>query len=46
MEKKDEQGERIAEEWRLAQERIGDGEELSYWELEAIFEDRDPLEFL
>lgn len=40
---KDEQGERIRENWAEARENF---DEYTFSELEDIFEDRDPLEFI
>ena len=41
-----EQTKRIQENWEFLQEEMEDGYVPSFFEMEEIFEDRDPAEFL
>jgi len=43
---RDEQGDRIREEYALAFQRMAEGDVLTFSEFEEIFEDRDPTEFI
>jgi hypothetical protein len=43
---KDEQGDRIREEYALALQRMAEGDMLTFSEFEDIFEDRDFAEFI